>query len=147
MRARLHLSRSTLLLAVAMAAQLMAVGAVNAATPASGTVGPANGSTTAWNFAAVGPGASSGGTVEFVCPPVTCDAYTLNVVLPAADTAFYTNHIATLTLTYTWTSTGPDDMDIFAFAPDGTESGPGSPDEQSTGAGKEVLAISNPASG
>ncbi|MEP7360743.1 MAG: hypothetical protein ABI744_04105 [Chloroflexota bacterium] len=120
---------------------------VVAATPTGGGVGPSNGSTTAWDFAAVGPGVSSGGTIEFVCPPALCDAYTLNVSLPSADSTFYTTHIATLTLTYTWNSTGPDDMDIFAFAPDGTESGPGSPDEQSTGAGLEVLTISNPQSG
>ena len=76
-----------------------------------------NGSTTAWNFAAVGRGVWSGGTIEFVCPPQYCDAYTLNVVLPSPDSTFYTNHIATLKLTYTWNSTGPDDMDVFAFAP------------------------------
>jgi len=78
---------------------------------------------------------------------VYCDSYTLNVALPSDDATFYATHSATLELTYTWNSTGPDDMDIFAFAPDGTESGPGSPDAQSTGPGKEVLDISNPQSG
>jgi hypothetical protein len=118
-----------------------------AATPATGGVGPASGSQTAWDFAAVGPGVSSGGTIEFACPPLYCDAYTLNVSLPSPDSTFYATHRATLHLVYTWNSTGPDDMDIFAFAPDGTESGPGSPDDQSTGAGKEELDISNPQSG
>jgi hypothetical protein len=118
-----------------------------AATPSNGGVGPASGSSTAWDFAAVGPGVSSGGTIEFVCPPQYCDSYTLNVSLPSADSTFYLTHRANLHLVYTWTSTGPDDMDIFAFAPDGTESGPGSPDDASTGAGKEVLDISNPQSG
>jgi predicted heme/steroid binding protein len=136
-----------LILTLVVMAQLVGTSAVSAATPASGTVGPANGSTTAWDFAAVGPGVSSGGTIEFVCPPAYCDSYTLNVALPSDDATFYATHSATLELTYTWNSTGPDDMDIFAFAPDGTESGPGSPDAQSTGPGKEVLDISNPQSG
>lgn len=146
--ARLGLPRPLLILAILVCLQLVGISSVNAATPSSGSVGPSNGSTNAWDFAAVGPGVSSGGTAETVaCPPVYCDAYTLNVALPAADATFYTNHVATLTLNYTWNSTGPDDLDIFAFAPDGTESGPGSPDNLSTGAGKEVLSISNPQSG
>jgi hypothetical protein len=135
-------------MAAVVAAQLILVSSVSAATPASGSIGPANNSTNAWDFASVGPGANTSGGAETVaCPPGLCDAYTLNVSLPSADATFYTNHAATLTFTYTWTSTGPDDMDIFAIGPDGTESGPGSPDEQSTGAGKEVLVVSNPQAG
>jgi len=122
-------------------------GGALAATPSSGTLGPTSGSTIAWDFAPVGPGVSSGGTVEFLCAPVYCDPYALTVVLPTADAQFYQDHKATLTITYTWSSTQPDDMDIFAFAPDGTESGPGTPDDASTGPGIEVLSIANPASG
>ena len=145
----LRVPKPLLLVAIVVAAQLAVAGMAEAATPASGTVGPANNSSTAWDFAAVGPGVNvAGGSEQFgVCTPGICDAYTLNVSLPAPDSTFYTNHAATLTLTYTWTSSSPDDMDIFAFAPDGTESGPGSPDDQSTGAGKETLTISNPQSG
>src|SRR5437868_683342 len=79
-----------------------------AATPVSGDLGPANGAQIAWDFAAVGPGVSSGGTVEFVCAPVYCDPFTLNLTLPAPDATFYVDHKATLTITYTWTSTQPD---------------------------------------
>src|SRR5438309_9712939 len=98
-----------------------------AATPAAGDLGPANGAQLAWDFAPVGPGVSSGGTIEFVCAPVYCDSFALNVVLPAPDGQFYSNHTAHLTITYTWQSTAANDMDVFAFAPDGTESGPGTP--------------------
>jgi Bacterial Ig-like domain/BNR/Asp-box repeat len=127
---------------------LLLGGAATAATPSGGAVGPASGSSTAWDFAAVGPGVSSGGTIEsVVCPPVYCDSYQLTVALPQQDQQFYLTHVATLHIDYTWNSTGPDDMDLFAFAPDGTESGPGSPDDISTGPGEEVLNISNPASG
>src|SRR3954466_4435421 len=38
-------------------------------------------------------------------------------------------------------------MDVFVFAPDGTERGPGSPDDTRTGEGQEVLNITNPSSG
>jgi hypothetical protein len=139
-------------LAVVLAAlfvPLILGGGATAATPSEGAIGPASGSTTAWDFASVGPGASLGGTTETTgaCAPVYCDAYALTVTLPQADQEFYMTHKATLTINYTWTSTGPDDMDVFAFAPDGTESGPGSPDDTSTGAGQEILQISNPPSG
>ena len=55
-------------------------GAASAATPAEGAVGPASGSTAAWDYAAVGPGVSLGGTTETTgaCAPVYCDAYALN---------------------------------------------------------------------
>jgi hypothetical protein len=122
-------------------------GAATAATPSEGTVGPASGSSNAWDFAAVGPGVAAGGTVEFACAPVYCDSYALSVALPEPDQQFYLTHKATLHIVYTWTSSGPDDMDVFAFAPDGTESGPGEPDDASTGDGIEVLDIANPPSG
>jgi hypothetical protein len=139
-------------LAVVLAAVLVPLflgGGATAATPAEGAIGPTSGSTTAWDFAAVGPGVSLGGTTETTgaCVPAYCDAYALTVTLPDADQQFYLTHKATLTINYTWTSTGPDDMDVFAFAPDGTESGPGSPDDASTGDGQEILTIANPQSG
>jgi Bacterial Ig-like domain/BNR/Asp-box repeat len=145
-----RVSRGLLLAAlVALTVPLFVGGAANAATPSEGTIGPASGSTTAWDFAPVGPGVSLGGTTESfgVCAPVYCDAYQLTVSLPEMDQQFYLTHKATLHVEYTWNSTGPDDMDVFAFAPDGTESGPGSPDDISTGAGIEVLDIANPPSG
>ena len=53
---RPRLPRLLAFLSVLVAAQFVGIAAVSAATPATGTVGPANGSSTAWNFAAVGPG-------------------------------------------------------------------------------------------
>lgn len=132
---------------IAMLLALLVGGAATASTPSEGAIGPASGSNTAWDFAPVGPGVSSGGTVEFLCAPVYCDSYQLTVTLPQPDEQFYLGYKAVLHIVYTWNSTGPDDMDVFAFAPDGTESGPGNPDNVSTGAGIEVLDIANPASG
>lgn len=137
---------ATLLAAVATAVAAAAVPA-NAATPSNGTVGPASGSSTSWDFAAVGPGVSSAGTVESACVPVYCDAYELQVSLPQDDGTFYASHTATLHIEYTWQSAVDNDMDVFAFAPDGTESGPGTPDDTNANPGIEVLDIQNPASG
>ncbi|HLY94569.1 MAG TPA: Ig-like domain-containing protein [Gaiellaceae bacterium] len=146
MKARV--SRGALVGAVLVALIALVVGGgANAATPSAGAIGPASGSSTAWDFAPVGPGVSSGGTIESVCAPVYCDSYQLTVSLPQPDDQFYLTHKATLHIDYTWNSTGPDDMDVFAFAPDGTESGPGNPDALSTGPGQEVLDIANPGSG
>jgi Bacterial Ig-like domain len=145
MKARV--ARGALLAALVVVFIVVFVGGGAAATPSVGTIGPASGSSTAWDFAPVGPGVSSGGTIESVCAPVYCDSYQLTVSLPQPDGEFYLTHAATLHIEYTWNSTGPDDMDVFAFAPDGTESGPGNPDDVSTGPGQEVLDIANPASG
>src|SRR5438552_19135732 len=117
------LSRGATLVAAAaflLPFALSGAGSGLAATPSAGAIGPASGSNTAWDFAPVGPGVSSGGTIEFLCAPVYCDSYQLAVALPAPDQQFYLTHKATLHIEYTWTSTGPDDMDLFAFAPDGT---------------------------
>jgi hypothetical protein len=144
-----RVSRGAVVAALVAVAALLLVtaGSGTAATPSAGVIGPSSGSSTSWDFAAVGPGVSSGGTIEFLCAPVYCDSYQLALSLPEADQEFYLTHKATLHIDYTWSSSGPDDMDVFAFAPDGTESGPGTPDNVSTGAGEEVLDISNPASG
>ena len=145
-----RLSRGVLVAAlVTLVVPMFVGGAATAATPSEGSIGPSSGSNIAWDFAPVGPGVSSGNTTESlgVCAPVYCDAYQLTIALPQADQEFYLTHKATLTIDYTWTSSGPDDMDVFAFAPDGTESGPGTPDEISTGPGQEVLNIANPSSG
>jgi hypothetical protein len=54
---------------------------------------------------------------------------------------------AKLTIKYTWTSTVPTDMDVFAISPNGADHGPGSPDDTSTGAGEEDLTITDPVDG
>src|SRR5205085_4973984 len=107
---KMRVSRGVLLAASVIAlVTLLVGGAATAATPTEGTIGPASGSSTAWDFGPVGPGVSSGGTVEFLCAPVYCDSYQLTVSLPAQDQEFYLTHKATLHIDYTWTSTGPDD--------------------------------------
>ena len=92
-----------------------------AATPASGTIDGSK--PVAWDSAPAA-GAGLGGTpTPSTCAPGTCDKFDLNVVLPQADKDFYLHYKAQLSFKYTWQSTTPDDMDIFAFDPTGGEAG------------------------
>src|SRR5882724_37144 len=54
---------------------------------------------------------------------------------------------ARLTFKYTWSSTLPANLDIYAIGPNGEHHGPGSPDTTSTGPGEEDLTIADPAEG
>jgi len=120
-----------------------------AATPASGQVGPANGSTATTDFAPVA-GVSVGGTPTqgVVCLPPDCDSYDVKVVLPAPDDDFYLGHNATLSLHYSWTSPVMNDMDVHLIDPKGNDAaGPGDPDTSNSGDNFENLEVSNPASG
>src|SRR5205807_3290559 len=65
------------------------------------------------------------------------------VVLPAPAATFYQTMTAKLTITYTWTSTIPTDLDVFAISPSAADHGPGSPDDTSTGNGMEVLTVTD----
>src|SRR2546423_6747760 len=89
------LTRGALVVLVVLLVTLSG-GAATAATPSEGAIGPASGSSTAWDFAAVGPGVSAGGTTETTnqCVPVYCDAYALTVTLPDTDPQFYLTHKA-----------------------------------------------------
>src|SRR5437879_767717 len=119
---------------------------VVAATPATGTIsssGPVS-----WNFAAVVGGTGVDVGVQDVCPPGVCDNFDLTVVLPSTAATFYQTMTAKLTIQYTWNSGPvPTDLDIFAISPRGNDSGPGSPDDTSTGAGQEILTITDPIDG
>ncbi|HEV3231361.1 MAG TPA: hypothetical protein VG245_03815, partial [Candidatus Dormibacteraeota bacterium] len=137
-----------MLIALPLGGAAMVPLGATASTPSSGVISGA--APTIWDFGPVEgvTGVSNvTGPVGQQCPPVLCDNYDLTVVLPQADTTFYATHTATMLIKYTWNSTLPTDMDIFAYAPDGTQSGPGNPDATSTGAGEEDLTLANPQSG
>ena len=135
----------TILLVVAAGATSTLV--AQGATPASGTVGPASGTSTAWDFAAVSGGGLGGTPIEVVCAPGQCDKFALTVALPQADATFYKSYTATLRFRCSWTSTLASDIDCFAFDPSGGETGPGKPDTTGTGANSEDVVINNPVSG
>jgi len=85
--------------------------------------------------------------IQDICPPGLCDDHDLTVVLPAPAATFYQTMTAKLTFQYTWTSTLPTDLDIFAISPSGADHGPGSPDNSSTGHGEEDLTVTDPING
>ena len=131
----------SILFALAFFAGLQA----QAATPSSGSI--SNGSTTSWDFAPVGGGTVVNTGVQDICPPGMCDNFDLTVVLPQPAPTFYQANTAKLTIKFTWTSTVPTDLDIFAINSRGNDFGPGSPDDTSTGPGEEDLTLTDPIDG
>ena len=117
-----------------------------AATPPSGTI--SSGGTVSWDFAPV-----VGGTVidvdliEANCPAGPCDNFDLTVVLPSTSTTFYQTNTGKLSIHYSWSSSLPTDLDLFAFSPSGAKQGPGSPDTTASGANFEDLVITDPKAG
>src|SRR5207245_8723629 len=115
-------------------------------TPPSSTISSSSGPL-AWDFAPVSGGTVINVGIQDICPPGLCDDHDLTVVLPAPAATFYQTMTANLTFQYTWTSTLPTDLDIFAISPSGADHGPGSPDSTSTGTGQEVLTVTDPVDG
>ncbi len=101
-------------------------------TPPSSSISSSSGPVS-WDFGPVVAGTVTNVGIQDVCPPGICDDHDLTVLLPAPAATFYQTMTAKLTITYTWTSTVPTDLDIFAISPSGADHGPGSPDDTSTG--------------
>jgi hypothetical protein len=116
------------------------------APPPSSSISSSSGPVS-WDFGPVVAGTVTNVGIQDVCPPGMCDDHDLTVVLPAPAATFYQTMTAKLTITYTWTSTVPTDLDIFAISPSGADHGPGSPDDTSTGSGIEILTMTDPVDG
>jgi len=117
-----------------------------AGPPPSSSISSSSGPVS-WDFGPVVAGTVTNVGIQDVCPPGMCDDHDLTVVLPAPAATFYQTMTAKLTITYTWTSTVPTDLDIFAISPSGADHGPGSPDDTSTGSGIEALTMTDPIDG
>jgi hypothetical protein len=141
------LAVSALLAGPALVAPQAVHAQVGGSSPATGTVGPASGTSTSWTFDPV-VGAGLGGTpIEVVCAPVQCSSYTLSLKLPEPDAQFYQKYTATLTYRCSWEQPQGDvDVDCFSFDPKGNEQGPGKPDENKAKS-FEQIQITDPASG
>src|SRR6266852_2756296 len=100
-----------------------------------------------WDFGPVVAGTVTNVGIQDVCPQGMCDDHDLTVVLPAPAATFYQTMTVKLTIKYTWTSTVPTDLDIFAISPSAADHGPGSPDDTSTGPGEEDLTVTDPIDG
>ncbi len=115
-------------------------------TPPSSSISSTSGPVS-WDFGPVGGGTVINVGIQDICPPGLCDDHDLTIVLPAPAITFYQTMTAKVTIDYTWTSTLPTDLDIFAISPNAADHGPGSPDDTSTGPGEEVLTLTDPVDG
>src|SRR5260370_2954326 len=115
-------------------------------TPPVSTINSSSGPL-AWDFAPVGGGTVANVGIQDICPAGMCDDHDLNIVLPSAAATFYQTMTARVTFKYTWTSTVPTDLDVFAISPNAADHGPGSPDDTSTGPGEEDLTLTDPIDG
>src|SRR5712664_1360304 len=127
---------------------------LNDARSVSAQIGPppsssisSNSRPVSWDFGPVVAVTVINVCIQDVCPPGMCDDHDLTVVLLTPAATFYQTMTAKLTITYTWTSSVPTDLDIFAISPSGADHGPGSPDDTSTGSGIEVLTVTDPVDG
>jgi hypothetical protein len=118
------------------------VSAQSSGSSISSTSGPVS-----WDFGPVVAGTVTNVGIQDTCPPGLCDNHDLTIVLPAPAATFYQTNTVQLTLKYTWTSTAPTDLDLFAISPNAADHGPGSPDDTSTGAGEEDLTLTDPVDG
>ena len=120
--------------------------AAQTGTPPSSTISSGSGPL-AWDFAAVGGGTVTNVGIQDICPPGMCDDHDLTIVLPGPTSIYYQTMMAKVTFKYTWSSTVPTDLDIFAISPNAADHGPGSPDVTSTGPGEEDLTLTDPLPG
>jgi hypothetical protein len=117
-----------------------------APTPCNGSIRTSS-APVSWEYGPDPAGTLVNAGIQDICPPGMCDNFDLTVVLPAPAATFYQTNTAKLTIKYTWNSTVPTDLDLFAINPRGADFGPGSPDDTSTGPGEEDLTITDPLDG
>jgi len=118
------------------------VSAQSSGSSISSTSGPVS-----WDFGPVVAGTVTNVGIQDQCPPGLCDNHDLTITLPAPAAIFYQTNTVQVTIKYTWNSTAPSDLDVFAISPNAADHGPGSPDSTSTGPGEEDLTLTDPIDG
>src|SRR4029077_11629811 len=118
------------------------VSAQSTASSIRGTSGPGS-----WDFGPVVAGTVTNVGIQDTCPPGMCDNPDLTLTLPAPAATFSQTNTVQVTIKYTWNSTAPSDLDVFAISPNAADHGPGSPDDTTTGAGEEDLTLTDPVDG
>src|SRR5689334_23802467 len=109
------------------------VSAQSAGSSISSTSGPVS-----WDFGPVVAGTVINVGIQDTCPPGVCDNHDLTITLPAPAATFYQTNTVQVTIKYTWSSTAPTDLDVFAISPNAADHGPGSPDSTTTGPVKKT---------
>ena len=146
----LKIQRSMISAALATLFGILGIALFNTATVSAQTTGSSISSTSgaiSWDFGPVVAGTVTNVGIQDTCPPGLCDNHDLTVVLPAPAATFYQTNTVQLTIKYTWSSTAPTDLDIFAISPNAADHGPGSPDDTTTGNGEEDLTLTDPVDG
>src|SRR5712691_318097 len=138
----------TLLSAAALVLLLHGTPSVSAQTgsPPSSSISSTSGPVS-WDFGPVVAGTVTNVGIQDNCPPGMCDNHDLTITLPAPAATFYQTNTVQVTIKYTWNSTAPSDLDVFAISPNAADHGPGSPDDTTTGAGEEDLTLTDPLPG
>jgi hypothetical protein len=119
-----------------------------AATPANGVI---NGTApVTWDFAPVSGALDQvqrpGGTVG--CPATQCDEFDLTLNLPALPKTFYKTHTGLLRIDYTYTSSTPVTLNVYATDPAGNNfTGQGGGVAPQSGASAEDIRVNNPVNG
>jgi hypothetical protein len=116
------------LLAIVLVLSLTRIAPAQTASSISSTSGPVS-----WDFGPVVAGTVTDVGIQDQCPPGLCDNHDLTITLPAPAATFYQTNTIQVTIKYTWNSTAPTDLDVFAISPNAADHGPGSPDVTSTG--------------
>jgi hypothetical protein len=130
------------LIAVVLVFSLAQICSAQTASSISSTSGPVS-----WDFGPVVAGTVTNVGIQDQCPPGLCDNHDLTITLPAPAATFYQTNTVQVTIKYTWNSTAPSDLDVFAISPNAADHGPGSPDTTSTGPGEEDLTLTDPIDG
>jgi hypothetical protein len=130
------------LLAIVLVLSVAQMASAQTASSISSTSGPVS-----WDFGPVVAGTVTNVGIQDTCPPGLCDNHDLTITLPAPAATFYQTNTVQVTIKYTWNSTAPTDMDVFAISPNAADHGPGSPDTTSTGPGEEDLTLTDPIDG
>ncbi|HEX3154995.1 MAG TPA: hypothetical protein VHV32_10235, partial [Candidatus Angelobacter sp.] len=123
-------------MAVVLVLGLTQIASAQTASSISSTSGPVS-----WDFGPVVAGTVTNVGIQDQCPPGLCDNHDLTITLPAPAATFYQTNTVQVTIKYTWNSTAPSDLDVFAISPNAADHGPGSPDTTSTGPGEEDLTL------
>jgi len=109
------------LLTVVLVLSLAHVASAQTASSISSTSGPVS-----WDFGPVVAGTVTNVGIQDQCPPGLCDNHDLTITLPAPAATFYQTNTVQVTIKYTWNSTAPSDLDVFAISPNAADHGPGS---------------------
>src|SRR5260221_3350449 len=128
------MDRRTSIPGLGLLASVLALSLTQTASAQTGSSISNTSGSVSWDFGPVVAGTVTNVGIQDTCPPGMCDNHDLTITLPAPAATFYQTNTVQVTIKYTWNSTAPSDLDVFAINPNAADSAPGSPDDTTTGA-------------